>query len=156
VATATLWDTATRVGHLAWYSRQLCSLFGAWARDDRTPQLARTFGTMSNHHAELAADCMARLPMVTFADGTSWTPERFIAPSDLADEQLLASSAEATGADARRRAAERLLTLVYDWAVEQGTLVDKVLDEPTADLLDRLIARVDAHLLAVGGPAQIT
>lgn len=154
MATATLWDTATRVGHLAWYSRQLSSLLGAWARDDRTPELARTFGTMSNHHAEVAAACTARLPAVTIGDGSTWTPERFVAAPDLADEQLLLRSADASTAETRRRAAERLLTLAYDWAVEQGALVDKVLDEPTADLLDTLIARLETHLLAVGGPVS--
>ncbi|MDQ3738605.1 MAG: hypothetical protein M3337_05495 [Actinomycetota bacterium] len=156
MATATLWDTATRVGHLAWYSRQLSSLLGAWARDDRTPALARMFATMSNQHAELAASCTARLPTVTIADGSTWGPERFVAAPDLADEQLLLRSADATSAELRRRAAERLLTLAYDWAVEQGTLVDKLLDEPTADLLDTLIARIETHLLAVAGAASTT
>lgn len=156
MATATLWDTATRVGHLAWYSRQLSSLLGAWARDDRTPELARMFATMSNHHADLAAACTARLPSVALVGGGEWTPEQFVAAPDLADEQLLLRSADAAGADARRRAAERLLTLAYDWAVEQGTLVDKVLDEPTADLLDTVITRIETQLLAIGGGKQHT
>jgi len=147
VATATLWDTAVGVGHLAWCSRQLGSLLGVWARDDGTPELARMFGTMSNHHAEWAAACTARLPTVSHSDGTSWTPERFVAAPNIADEALLTSSAGATGADARRRVAERLPLLVRDRARQQRKLVDGVLDEPTTDLLDTLIAGVETHLL---------
>ncbi len=147
MATATLWDTAVGVGHLAWCSRQLGSLLGAWARDDGTPELARMFGTMSNHHAEWAAACTARLPTVSHSDGTSWTPEQFVAAPNIADEALLTSSAGATGADARRRVAERLPMLVRDRAMRLRRLVDELLDEPTTDLLDVLITRIDSHLL---------
>lgn len=146
MTTATLWDTAVQVGHLAWHCRQLCSLFGTWARDDHTPQLARMFATMSNHHAELAMACNARLPTVAVGGGNSWKPQQFVVAPDLPSEQALLRSAAESGVAARRKIAERELTAARRRALELAALVDDVLDEPTVDLLGTLLARFDADL----------
>lgn len=148
---ATLWDTAAGIGHLAWSSRQVFSLAGTWARDDRTPELARRLGTLSNQHGRIAARCVERLPTIVLADGTTRTPEQFVVHPDLGEEQVLLAGATATDEARRQRVLSTALTRMQAQAAAMRADIDPLLDEPTAALLDDVLLQLDRQLTTLGG-----
>jgi hypothetical protein len=150
VPTLELLDSAHRLGRLTWYSRQAFSVFGAWARDDRTPQWARMFATLSNHHGEHAGACIARLPTITLSSGEVLAPERFVDPPTVDDEALVESLAEGPDPAARRAHAERMITRIAEIASDHRSEIDPLLDEPSADLLDEMTRRLGQHLAILG------
>lgn len=146
MTTAPLLESAGRLGHLVWYSRQAFSLFGDWAGDDRTPPLARRFGTFSNEYSAHAKACLDRLPTIALTSGDTVAPEQFVAAPDADDEKMVTELADATSLDERSSGARRLLQRMSSLVGEHRALVDPILDEPTATVLDDLASTLATHL----------
>jgi hypothetical protein len=147
--TLPLLDSAHRLGRVAWYSRQAFCVFGAWARDDRTPQWARAFATLSNQHGEHATVCLSRLPTITLTSGEVLTPERFVDPPTIDDEVLVEELASGDDPGARRDHAVRMVVRIAEIVGEHRAEVDATLDEPTAEVLDQVAERLERHLAAL-------
>ena len=143
--TSTLREVETVLTDVAQRGRAISAASGTWARDDRTPELARTLATLSNRQAAIAARCEARLPTIVWLDGSA----RSSADLDLDRDLDVFGDVGASTVDERLGALVRALTSVRDIAVDAAQTIDWMLDEPTADVLDDLRRRLDRDIAAL-------
>jgi len=143
--TSTLREVETVLTDVAQRGRAISAASGTWARDDRTPELARTLATLSNRQAAIAARCEARLPTIVWLDGSA----RSSADLDLDRDLDVFGDVGASTVDERLGALVRALTSVRDIAVDAAQTIDWMLDEPTADVLDDVRHRLDRDIAAL-------
>ena len=143
--TSTLREVETVLTDVAQRGRAISAASGTWARDDRTPELARTLATLSNRQAAIAARCEARLPTIVWLDGSA----RSSAVLDLDRDRDVFGDVDASTVDERLGALVRALTSVRDIAVDAAQTIDWMLDEPTADVLDDVRRRLDRDIAAL-------
>jgi len=143
--TSTLREVETVLTDVAQRGRAISAASGTWARDDRTPELARTLATLSNRQAAIAARCEARLPTIVWLDGSA----RSSADLDLDRDLDVFGDVGASTVDDRLGALVRALTSVRDIAVDAAQTIDWMLDEPTADVLDDVRRRLDRDIAAL-------
>jgi hypothetical protein len=143
--TSTLREVETVLTDVAQRGRAISAASGTWARDDRTPELARTLATLSNRQAAIAARCEARLPTIVWLDGSA----RSSAVLDLDRDRDVFGDVGASTVDERLGALVRALTSVRDIAVDAAQTIDWMLDEPTADVLDDVRRRLDRDIAAL-------
>jgi len=143
--TSTLREVETVLTDVAQRGRAISAASGTWARDDRTPELARTLATLSNRQAAIAARCEARLPTIVWLDGSA----RSSADLDLDRDLDVFGDVGASTVDERLGALVRALTSVRDIAVDAAQTIDWMLDEPTADVLDDVRRRLDRDIAAL-------
>ena len=143
--TSTLREVETVLTDVAQRGRAISAASGTWARDDRTPELARTLATLSNRQAAIAARCEARLPTIVWLDGSA----RSSADLDLDRDLDVFGDVGASTVDERLGALVRALTSVRDIVVDAAQTIDWMLDEPTADVLDDVRRRLDRDIAAL-------
>jgi len=141
--TSTLREVETVLTDVAQRGRAISAASGTWARDDRTPELARTLATLSNRQAAIAARCEARLPTIVWLDGSARSS------ADLDRDLDVFGDVGASTVDERLGALVRALTSVRDIAVDAAQTIDWMLDEPTADVLDDVRRRLDRDIAAL-------
>ncbi|MDQ3310779.1 MAG: hypothetical protein M3501_02270 [Actinomycetota bacterium] len=153
MSTSTLRDVETVLTDVAQRGRAISAASGTWARDDRTPELARTLATLSNRQAAIAARCEERLPTIGWLDGSA----RSSADLDLdLDRDLdVFDDVGASTVDERLGALVRALTTMRDIAVDAAETIDWRLDEPTADALDDVRRRLDRDLAALAARSVV-
>ena len=149
--TSTLREVETVLTDVAQRGRAISAASGTWARDDRTPELARTFATLSNRQAAIAARCEARLPTIVWLDGSA----RSSADLDLDRDLDVFGDVGASTVDERLGALVRALTSMRDIAVDAAETIDWLLDEPTADVLDDVRRRLDRDLAALAARSVV-
>jgi len=145
--TSTLREVETVLTDVAQRGRAISAASGTWARDDRTPELARTLATLSNRQAAIAARCEARLPTIVWLDGSARSSA--VLDLDLDRDRDVFGDVDASTVDERLGALVRALTSVRDIAVDAAQTIDWMLDEPTADVLDDVRRRLDRDIAAL-------
>ncbi|MBA3398400.1 MAG: hypothetical protein H0U01_00410 [Acidimicrobiia bacterium] len=147
--TSTLREVETVLTDVAQRGRAISAASGTWARDDRTPELARTLATLSNRQAAIAARCEARLPTIVWLDGSARSSADLDLDRDLDRDLDHFGDVGASTVDERLGALVRALTSVRDIAVDAAQTIDWMLDEPTADVLDDVRRRLDRDIAAL-------
>ncbi len=145
--TSTLREVETVLTDVAQRGRAISAASGTWARDDRTPELARTLATLSNRQAAIAARCEARLPTIVWLDGSARSSADL--DRDLDVDLDVFGDVGASTVDERLGARVRALTSARDIAVDAAQTIDWMLDEPTADVLDDVRRRLDRDIAAL-------
>ncbi|CAN5824751.1 hypothetical protein BH24ACT6_BH24ACT6_06540 [soil metagenome] len=147
--TSTLREVETVLTDVAQRGRAISAASGTWARDDRTPELARTLATLSNRQAAIAARCEARLPTIVWLDGSARSS------ADRDRDVDVFGDVGASTVDERVGALVRALTSMRDIAIDAAETIDWLLDEPTADVLDDVRRRLDRDLPALAARSVV-